>query len=35
MLHVWYIYLHLGGFERANAGIHIPAPWFAYDFMWG
>jgi len=33
----WYIYLHdwvilhLGDFVRANVGIHIPAPWFAYD----
>ena len=24
------IYLHLGDFYRANVGIHIPAPWFAY-----
>ena len=30
MIHLWYIYLHLGDFVRAHVGVHIPAPWFAY-----
>ena len=31
MPHVWsYLPTKLGDFVRANVGIHIPAPWFAY-----
>ena len=30
MIHVWYIYLQNWVIFRANVGVHIPAPWFAY-----
>ena len=33
MLHVWYIYPQNSVIFRANAGIHIPAPWFGYGYQ--